>query len=117
MIEMQKEEDYIPQGSSDVAVISTKNPSSKKDPLNQEMDVTVAQTEADNLSKSRIDQAGLESNASLSKIINFENSTVNNKTTDSGSKEQPPTTELSEEPSENDMISADDLIACMTQKQ
>jgi len=58
---------------------------------------------------------GVESNASLSKIINFENSNIHNKTLDSATKEVP-TTELSQEPSDNDMISADDLIACMTQK-
>jgi hypothetical protein len=80
MIEMQKEDDNEdkPVPPSEI-VESTKNPSSKKN--QEELDVTMAQTEADFLSKSRIDQIGHDSNASLSKIINFDNSTiVNNQT-------------------------------------
>ena len=77
MIEMQKEDDNEdkPVPSSEI-VESTKNPSSKKN--QEELDVTMAQTEADFLSKSRIDQIGHDSNASLSKIINFDNSTIIN---------------------------------------
>ena len=78
MIEMQKEDDNedkpVPPPSE--IVESTKNPSSKKN--QEELDVTMAQTEADFLSKSRIDQIGHDSNASLSKIINFDNSTIVN---------------------------------------
>ena len=71
MIEMQKEDDDKAIEPADAA---TNNPSSKKN--QEELDVKMAQTEADLLSKSRM--IGLDSTASLSKIINFDNSTIAN---------------------------------------